>query len=251
VLRKAGVVLTVGGIVLFVVSFLHVLTGNVPSQCVGGDCLKGEARWFLVMPASILAFVGGVIMISFGGRGYGRTSGPKSFEEVDSGAWSPQERQAQATEEGPTAPRWSRSWRNLYLYTGAGEIGLAVLFVVGAIKQPEAGAGLGVTAAILGVIGIVFLIIGARAAARDRLHDAGVSGQATIAGITQTGMWMNNNPYVKLDLVIQIPGHPPYEVKHGEIVPQVLLGRLTNGASLPVRVDPDRPSHFVVEWERG
>jgi hypothetical protein len=249
-LRKIGIPLAAAGAVLFVVAFLHIITGNVPSECSGSECLRGEARWLLVLPASIFAFVGGVIMTSFGGRGYGRTAGPRSFADVDSGDWGPSQRQEQPTA-GGKGGRWSRSWRNVYLYTGLGETGLALLFVIGGIAQPEARGGLFLTAGILGVVGVVFLVVGARAAAKDRLHTTGLEGEATIAGIQQTGMWMNNNPYVKLDLIIRVPGHPPYEVKHGEIVPQVLLGRLTSGTPLSVKVDPNKPSHFVVEWERA
>src|SRR5207244_5777857 len=63
VLRRIGIVLTVGGVVLFVISFLHIVTGNVPSECGGAECLRGENRWLLALPASVFAFVGGVIMI--------------------------------------------------------------------------------------------------------------------------------------------------------------------------------------------
>jgi hypothetical protein len=56
---------------------------------------------------------------------------------------------------------------------------------------------------------------------------------------------------VKLDLIIDVPGHPEHEVKHGETVPLVLLGRLTNRSRLPVKVDPNHPSHFLIKWERA
>ena len=251
-LRKIGTVLIVASVVLFVISFWKAVTGEIPSQCSGSECLQGDSRWLLVLPASIFGFVGGVIMVSFGGRGYGRTRGPRSFSQVDSGDWAPRGHgEAEGSvEEGRPTPTWSRSWRNVYIYTGLGETGLAALFVAAGVARPEARGGMFLTAVILGAVGIVFLVVGARAAEKDRLHVTGVEGTATIAGIEQTGMWMNNNPYVKLDLVIRVPGHQPYEVKHGEIVPQVLLGRLTNGMPLPVKVDANRPSHFVVEWER-
>jgi hypothetical protein len=104
---------------------------------------------------------------------------------------------------------------------------------------------------LLAAIGAFFLYLGWRAATKDRLHVTGVEGSARIAAIQQTGMFMNGNPYVRLDLEIDVPGHPRYEVRHGEIVPLVLLGRLTQGAALPVRVDGKNPSHLVVEWEKS
>ena len=71
------------------------------------------------------------------------------------------------------------------------------------------------------------------------------------AFLKETGIWMNINPYVRLDLEIRVPGDPPFEVGHGGIVPQVMIGRLADGTVLPVKVDPNRPWHFVVEWERA
>jgi hypothetical protein len=31
----------------------------------------------------------------------------------------------------------------------------------------------------------------------------------------------------------------------------VVLGRPTDGTLLHLKVDPHRPSHFVIEWKRG
>jgi hypothetical protein len=253
VLRKIGIVLTAAGVVFFVISFLHIITGSVPSECGGAECLRGENRWLLALPASVFAFVGGVIMISYGGRGYGKTRGPRTFEDVDSGAWKSRANVSPGAGSAGESRvlRWSRTWRNIYILTAIGELGLAILFVIGGFAQHAAASGLFLTAGILGAVGLILGAVGVRAAAKDRLHSTGIEGEARIVAIEQTGMWMNNNPYVKLDLMITVPGHPPYELKHGEIVPQVLLGRLTDGSTLSVRVDPNKPSHFVVEWERA
>lgn len=108
-----------------------------------------------------------------------------------------------------------------------------------------------VTGGLLSAIGIIFLWVGWKAAKKDRLHETGVEGSASILSITQTGAYLNRNPYVLFDFEVEVPGHPAYEVKHREIVPLVLLGRLAPGTSLPVRVDRDNPSHLIVEWERA
>ncbi len=254
-MRKIGIWVTAASVIFFVIAFLELAFGRIPGSCGGSECFHGPGKWVFLFPASILSFVGGVLMLSFGGRGYGQTKGPSDFAQVDSGDWAPGRtrspsaaRTATATA-APPARRWSKTWRNVYVWTGLGESGLALLFVLVGIGQPEARAGMFFTALILGAIGVIFLIIGYRAAMKDRLHLIGIAGQARILGLTQTGMWMNNNPYVRLDLEITVPGHPPYEVRHGEIVPQILLGRLTDGSTLPVKVDPNHPSHFVVEWE--
>jgi hypothetical protein len=248
VIHKLGIAVMAAGVVLFAYSFIRTATAD-SGVCSGSDCLKGEMRWALLVPASILAFVSGFLMLYFGGRGYGRTAGPRSFGEVDSGAWAPREREAVAPVE-PSRRRWTRTWRNTYLLVGAGEVGLALLFVIATVMQPATRRGLLPTAGILGLVGVVFLAVGRRAAQKDRLHETGLEGEATIVGVEQTGMLMNENPYARLDLVVRVPGHPPYEVRHREIVPQVMLGRLTSGSPLPVRVDPNRPSHLLIQWER-
>lgn len=247
-LRKAGYVLAAVGVTAFVVAFLRVVGGDVPSSCADAECLEGENVWLLVLPAAVFAFVGGILMISFGGRGSGRTLGPRTFAEVDSGMFAPSERDPSAAGE-VRRPRWTRSWRNACLLVGSGELTLGILFGIGAVLNEEARGGFLLTCAILGLVGAVFLALGHRAALRDRLHELGIPGEARIAGVAQTGTLVNNNPYVKLDLVVAVPGHPPYEVRHGEVVPLVLLGRLAAGATLPVKVDPDRPSRLVIVWE--
>jgi hypothetical protein len=254
VVRRIGIALTALGAVLFTLMIAKVMSGSIPSECSGSECFHGPGLWLTALPASIFLFVGGIVMISFGGRGFGRTAGPKDFAQVDSGAFAPGSSSAGSRGSGTGArpvSSWSRSWRNIYVYTGLGESALAVFFFAIGARQPEARGGMYLTGAILGLIGVILLFVGAKAASKDRLHQTGIEAEAKIVGLTQTGMWMNNNPYVKLDLIITVPGHPPYEVKHGEIVPQVLIGSLTDGSPLHVKVDPNRPSHFVIEWERG
>ena len=240
-------VVTAASVVLFAYSFLRTATVDTGS-CSGSDCLQGDMRWAVLLAASVVAFVAGFLLISFGGRGYGRTTGPGSFGEVDSGNFAPGQRERSG--DAPRPLRWSRTWRNVYLRTGAGEFGLALLFGIVAIGHPAVRSGFVTTAVILGGVGTILFALGWRAAQNDRLHDTGLDGEATILGVEQTGIWMNNNAYIRLDLAVSVAGHPPYEVKHGEIVPQVAIGRLTSGAPLPVKVDPDRPSHLLVEWER-
>jgi hypothetical protein len=249
-IHRIGVALIAAGAVLFVYSFFRTATGSGSGTCSGEDCLKGDMLWAVLVPVSILVAVCGFLLVYFAGRGYGRTHGPQSFAEVDSGAWAPGERDSQTGDRLEHGRRWTRTWRNIYVAVGLGELGLALLFVLAAVAKPAVRRGFVPTAVVLGLVGAVCLTVGWRAARKDRLHETGLKGEATIVGLEQSGLWMNENPYVRLELVVHVPGHPEYEVKHGEIVPQIALGRLTNGASLPIKVDPDRPSHLLVEWER-
>jgi hypothetical protein len=248
VVRRLGIALAAIGIVMFVVGFLWLaVTGG--SSCSGSHCFR--SMWVL-LPASVLAFVAGVLMASFAGRGFGHAFGPTSFAEVDTGRFRPGAREAwDDGRPGRQPTRWSRSWRNAYAAAGFGQLGFALLFVIAGFFNGDDRSTLFLTATGLAAIAVPFLFVARRAAQRDRLHEAGVDATARILGVQQTGAWLNNNPFVRLDLEVTVPGHPPYEVQHGEVVPQVLIGRLTAGTPLHLKVDRDHPSQFVIDWGRG
>ena len=135
------------------------------------------------------------------------------------------------------------------------ELLLAFGFIMGTIFLPEAAPGLLLTAAILGLTGLVLLFIGARvgssAAEADRIMRNGLSGQAMVMGLTQTGMYLNENPQVEMSLMVNVPGRPSYPATRKEIVPLILLGRLSSGQPLPVRVDPLDPGKLVIDWAQA
>jgi hypothetical protein len=66
--------------------------------------------------------------------------------------------------------------------------------------------------------------------------------------MTQTGMYFNENPQIRMQLLVSLPGQTPYATSHTEIVPLMLLGRLTSGAPLAVRVDPMDLNRVAVDW---
>jgi hypothetical protein len=116
----------------------------------------------------------------------------------------------------------------------------------------EAGPAMVLTAAILGGVGVVLLLAGLlwmRSAARkDRISATGVAGTGQIMGLRQTGMTINDQPQVELDLLVTIPGRSPYRARVKEIVPLIMLNRLQG--SLPVRVNPSEPDTVVVQWDQ-
>jgi hypothetical protein len=237
VIRKVCIALVAGSVVLFGVSFLEITTSNA------------SGAWGGALMGSVLGFVVGILGLQFAGQGMGRAQGPTSFSALDSGALA---QPAPGDDVRPTRT-WTRSWMNVYFWTAAGELFLASLFVIAGIAsgEPDGITGGLVTGGILGAVGLGLGYAGYRTWHKDRLHVTGLEGRATVVGIKQTGMWLNNNPVTVLDLRIKLDGHPEYEVRHRETVPQVAIGRLTNGMTLPVRVNPDNPSDFVIEWEQG
>lgn len=152
---------------------------------------------------------------------------------------------------GSTMGKHSSRW---LIIVGMIELAVAALFVFLALALPSFIAfGMWLTAAILGGTGLVLIVIGMRvrksSGATDQILSAGIAGSAQITGLTQTGMYLNEQPQVSMDLLITLPGRPPYPATRKEFVPLILLGRLTSGQPLPVRVDPVDPQKVVIDWQ--
>jgi len=150
---------------------------------------------------------------------------------------------------------FQRVTKNIYLGTAIFELLMATGFIIGAIFSDEVRFGFLLTAVILGGVGFGLLYAGGRARRRvqdaARLQQEGVRGEATIVGVEQTGVWLNNNPLVGIDAVVEVPGKAPYRVKKREYVPQVMIGSLSGGGRLPVLVDPRNAGNVLFSWDMG
>jgi hypothetical protein len=146
----------------------------------------------------------------------------------------------------------SRRFGRALLLVALLELVLAGGFWLLAGLVPDARAGMLITAGILGATGLVLLVIGAivlrRAAATDRISAMGVAGTGQIMGLRQTGVLINGQPQVEMDLLVTVMGRSPYRAKVKEIVPLIMLNRLQG--TLPVRVDPARPQAVIVQWDQ-
>ena len=74
-----------------------------------------------------------------------------------------------------------------------------------------------------------------------------VVGEAQIIAVRDTGARVNMNPSLQFDLLVTLPGQPPYPVSTGAVVSMGDLGRLTTGAVVSCRVNPATPElvHLV------
>jgi hypothetical protein len=74
----------------------------------------------------------------------------------------------------------------------------------------------------------------------------GRAGSATITAIRDTGMTINDNPTVELDLAVSLDGDAPYAVTHRQTISRIAVPSFQPGATVPVRVDPaDRSSLLI------
>lgn len=79
------------------------------------------------------------------------------------------------------------------------------------------------------------------------LMATGLVGQATILAVRDTGMTLNENPVVELDLQVTSPGSPaPYPVTHRQMINRLQVHQLQTGAAVQVRVDPVNPQSLIL-----
>ena len=87
-----------------------------------------------------------------------------------------------------------------------------------------------------------------RADAADAVVATGLRGTARILEATETGMYVNNYPRVKLKLLIEAAGVPTFEDTRTETVPLLAIGRLTSDRPLTVYLKPEEPNEYVIDW---
>jgi hypothetical protein len=133
------------------------------------------------------------------------------------------------------------------------ELVLGGVFLVLGFVIPAAAGAMFLTGAILAVTGFLLALWARRwsrgFAEAQRIKATGVPGTARIIGMRQTGVTMNEQPQIELTLEVTTTMQGPYQVVMKEYVPMMLIGRLTSGAPLPVKVDPANPNTVIIEWE--
>lgn len=74
----------------------------------------------------------------------------------------------------------------------------------------------------------------------------GQAGSATITAVRDTGMTIDDNPTVEIDLDVSLAGGAPYAVTHRQTISRIAIPSFQPGATVPVRVDPaDRRSLMI------
>jgi hypothetical protein len=152
-----------------------------------------------------------------------------------------------------TPMTWSGRPGRWLVITAIFEFVLAGVFLVLGTLNPILRFGFYLTAAILAVVAVGLLFWGRKwqrgYAEAQRIKAQGVPGRATIVGMRQTGVHVNEQPQVELRLQVEDPMYGSRQVTLKEYVPLMMLGVLSSGRPLPVKVDPANPNNVVIEWE--
>jgi Protein of unknown function (DUF3592) len=152
-----------------------------------------------------------------------------------------------------TPMTWSGRPGRWLTITASFELVLAAVFFVIGFFNPILRFGFFLTAGILGIVAVGLLVWGRKwqkgYAEAQRVRAQGVPGQATILGMRQTGVYVNEQPQIELQLQVQDQMYGSRQVTMKEYVPLMMLGALSSGRPLPVKVDPANPNNVVIEWE--
>ena len=75
-----------------------------------------------------------------------------------------------------------------------------------------------------------------------------VAGRAQVVSVGAAGVLVDGMQLVEVSVLVLAPGGPPVPSTVTLSVPISSLGRLAAGATLDVRLDPQDPRSFVVDW---
>ena len=140
----------------------------------------------------------------------------------------------------------------IFLVLGVGLAVLAALPGSGSFWDEFRNEGAGIAALTFIPMGIIFTVIGVwfgrLTAGRRRLLQEGLPGQATILSLSGGNMVVNNINYlITFRLRVTVPGRPPYDVDHRQLVPIFALASLPVGATVAVMVDPRDQTKLTID----
>jgi len=84
---------------------------------------------------------------------------------------------------------------------------------------------------------------------QQQLLATGTPGTATIKGFTDTGVQVNFNPQVILDVSVECDGKS-YDAKVTTAVPQMHIPLVQPGNKIGVKVDPADQNTIAIDWTR-
>jgi hypothetical protein len=88
-------------------------------------------------------------------------------------------------------------------------------------------------------------------AKQQALLASGTPGVATIKGFTDTGVQVNFNPQVVLDVSVEVEGGKgAYDAKVTTSVPQMHIPLVQPGNKIGVKVDPTDQNNLAIDWTR-
>jgi hypothetical protein len=97
-------------------------------------------------------------------------------------------------------------------------------------------------------LAFVYRAMSRRADRMEGLRQTGLPGTARVLEMTQTGVYINENPQVKMKLHIEATGIAPYDIEKKATVPLIALGALGSGRPLTLFVNPNDHNDVFIDW---
>ena len=111
---------------------------------------------------------------------------------------------------------------------------------------------LGIVFGLVGIISIGVEVASRFAGAADaRILATGIRGRATVTGVRDSNVTVNNNPMITLDLRVEIPGQPVFTQTVRKVISRLEVGSYRPGMVLSVAADPAKPRDIVIDWDRS
>ncbi|MDQ3981542.1 MAG: hypothetical protein M3271_02535 [Actinomycetota bacterium] len=133
------------------------------------------------------------------------------------------------------------------------ELAIGIGNVVAERRAPGDSVGYSIAAKVLLGVGIVLFVIGVylkiRGRRRARIYHSGVPGEAVIRAVHETGTVVNNQPMYAFDLDVTGQGFAPVSTRHREVIPFWFLNRVGPQSRVPVKVDPQKPTRLIFDWD--
>lgn len=161
-------------------------------------------------------------------------------------------RHEKRAERPPRLPRPTLAGQSLVLAVGAGSLAiglLAVGFEGGERAWRWLPVAVGALACLMVLLAILIRLSGADLAAAEARGEALVAATVTIEGKRQTGTYVNEQPRVEFDLLVEPEGLPAYRVKKKATVPLTSLGEIRFGDGFHAKVDPGDEKRILIDWD--
>ena len=196
-------------------------TECVHDQATGG----GLMPWIVVIPLGVMV-VG--MMIGFA-RQFSRAGQERARAHGASG----------------TAGSWLIFIAFIELASGFGAL-------VAERRAPGDGGGFAIASTVMLGVGVLLLLVGAflkvKGRRRARIYRSGLSGEAVIRAVHETGAMVNNQPMYAFDVDVTGSGFAPTSTTVRVVVPYWHLNRVGPDARVPVKVDPSNPRRLIFDW---
>ncbi len=103
-----------------------------------------------------------------------------------------------------------------------------------------------VVGVVVVVMGLVFVPMLLGSMRRQKLMQTGVSANAQILSVWQTGMYVNEQPQIGMKLQVNPPNGQPFEAETKMVVSMIQIPQFQPGQLVEVKYDPAKPNEVAI-----